>query len=142
MSMTISAVLPADERERRRLGGHFDGLAHMCSSTVFANADLALISRSGRFAWLVENPRGERQHGVVGQCGAQQHRAVGPAVGCGAERDRDAEQVEQVAEVRVVAEHRVAVDRARQHLVDGEGGADRGNHQHVHVSATAGRRLP
>ena len=35
--------------------------------------------------------------------------------------------------MRVVAEHRVAVDRPREHLVDGEGGADGGNHQNVHV---------
>ena len=71
---------------------------------------------------------------VVGQRRAQQRRAVGPAIGRGAERHCDAKQIEQISEVRVMAEHRVAVDRPRQHLVDREGGADRGNHQRVHVS--------
>ena len=65
--------------------------------------------------------------------GAEQHRAVGPAVGGDAERNGDAEQVEQIAEVGVVAEHRVAVDGPGEHLVDGEGGADGRHDEHVHV---------
>ena len=50
-----------------------------------------------------------------------------------AERNGDAQQVEQIAEMGVVAEHGVAVDGPGQHLVDGEGGADGRHDEHVHA---------
>ena len=111
MSMTISAVLPA-------MSGNGDGSAGTSMDSVIraprAGVAVMWVGSSVRsIAWFVENLRGELQHGVVGQRGAEQHRAVGPAVGGGAERNRDAEQVEQIAEMGVVAEHRVAVDGRR-----------------------------
>ena len=48
-------------------------------------------------------------------------------------RDDRRAQVEQVAEVRVVAERGVGGDRVREHLVDGERRAQRRQHQHVHL---------
>ena len=84
--------------------------------------------------------RGELQNGVIGQRGAEQHRAVGPPVGCDTERNRDGQQVEQVAEVGVMTKRGVAVDRRRQHLVDGERGADRRYHHHIHLPPERGHQ--
>src|ERR1700712_441594 len=67
-------------------------------------------------ARFVEDLRREVQHGVVAQRGTEKHCAVGSSVGGRTQRYGDAEQVEQIPEVRVVAEHRVAVDWFREHL--------------------------
>ncbi len=85
---------------------------------------------------FVEQLRGELQHDVVAERPAEQHGAAGGAtIGGHAEGgNRGAQQVEEIPEVRVVAQHRVAVDGCGQDLVDGERGADGRYHQHVHVS--------
>ena len=46
-------------------------------------------------------------------------------------------EVEQIAEVRVVPQHRVAVDGPLQYLRHCEGGADGGDNQHVHLTPQA-----
>ena len=124
MSMITSAVCPATTRKGDGSAGTSMVVGHRCSSVV--------VALTGWLTGLVEQPGGECQHRVVGLGRAEQERAGGATVGRRTGRNGGADQVEQVAEVRVVPQRRVGVDRVGEHLRDRERGADGGDHEHVH----------
>ena len=105
--------------------------AHMCSSEVIANSNAAATRGDSRGS---SRMRAASASTVSSASAAPSSIALDGRPSAGhSNRNCDTEQVEQIAEMCVVAQHRVAVDRPRQHLLDGEGGADRGDHKRVHV---------
>ena len=135
MSMITRAVCPATTRKG-------DGSAGTSMVWVTGAPRSWWRVDRDRLTGLVEKPGGQASTVSSVWAGAEQERAGGTAVGRRPGRNGGADQVEQVAEVRVVPQHRVGVDRVGEHLRDRERRADGGDHEHVHPSARAGRPRP